>query len=59
MSATRHLVAASERLYRLLLLGYPDIIESLALEVNLGKVEDMIKLMHQLCGAPQASGTLI
>lgn len=48
------LVAATEPGYGLL-----DIIESLALEVNLDEVEDMIKLMHQLCGAPQASGTLI
>jgi glutamine synthetase adenylyltransferase len=48
------LVAATEPGYGLL-----DIIESLALEVNLDEVEDMIKLMHQLCGAPQASVTLI
>jgi hypothetical protein len=48
------LVAATEPGYGLL-----DIIESLALEVNLDEVEDMIKLMHQLGSPPRASGAPI
>jgi hypothetical protein len=45
------LVAASEPGYGLL-----DIIESLALEVNLDEVEAMVELMHQLSGRPRLSG---